>query len=140
MIGLEAGGAGARQLGQRGAQLLDHRALDVQRRQVGFGKVAVVVRLFLRALRDRLVGRVDEAARLLLDPLAGIEHRGLALDLELDRALDGAEGVHVLHLDLGAQLLSAVQSQRHVRVATERALLHVGVGDARVAVDLAQRA
>ena len=70
--------------------------------------------------------------------LAGVSAAALALDLGRDRALHGAERVHVLDLDLGAERLHATNPQRHVRVAAEGALVHVGVRHLDEAQNLAQ--
>ena len=96
---------GLGKLGQRRTHPLDESGVEAQRRQVGLGEVAVVVGLLLAALRDRASLRLDPAARLLHERSAGVEHSRLALDLELERSLHGAEGVHVLDLDLDAELL-----------------------------------
>ena len=96
---------GVGQLGQTLAQLLEPGALDEQRRQIGLGKVAIVVRLFLGPLGDRDAALLDPAARLLADALASVERLGLSSDLELERAKHRAERVQVLHFDLRPQLL-----------------------------------
>src|SRR5580692_6349040 len=61
-------------------------------------KVAVVVRLLLAPLRDGAPLRLHPAARFLDEGATRFEHRCLALDLGLERALHGPERVHVLHL------------------------------------------
>ncbi len=130
-----------RQLGHRGPHLLDRRFVDHERQQVGVREVAVVVRLFLRAHRARLalVGIVQ--ARFLLDLAAALEQLDLALDFVIDGALDEAERVDVLDLGAGAELGLADRAHGDVRVAAERAFLHVAVADLEVAhqrVDLLQ--
>ena len=64
----------------------------------------------------------------------------LAAELVLDGALDVAEGVHVLDLDLGAERARARRSHRHVGVAAEAALLHVAVADLEILENGAQGA
>src|SRR6185436_3778369 len=54
----------------------------------------------------------------------------LALRLEFDRLLHEAEGVQILQLAAGAELLLAGLSHRNVGVAAEGAFLHVAVADA----------
>ena len=105
---------------------------DQERRQVGLGEIAIVVRLLLRAHRARLALLVVEQPRLLRDLAARLDHRHLAADLVLDRLAHEAERVDVLQLHAGAQLLRALLSHRHVGVAAERALLHVAVVDPEV--------
>ena len=68
-----------------------------------------------------------EEAGLLRNLPAALEQRDLPLDLELDRLADEAEGVDVLQLDAGAEAGSAALAHADVRVAAERALLHVSV-------------
>src|SRR5256712_404488 len=122
----------ARQLGQRSADLVDPRGVELQRDEVGLGEIAVVVRELLGAHRARVAAvRVPEP-RFLNDPLASVERLRLALDLELKSPLNVAEGVHVLDLDLGAELRRARRLQRDVGVAAQRALFHVAVADAEV--------
>src|SRR6266403_1675156 len=67
---------------------------------------------------------------LLLDFAACLEQLDLAPRLELDRALHEAERIEVLDLAAGAELFLARFFYRNVRVAAERALLHVPVADA----------
>ena len=59
--------------------------------------------------------------------LAGVEGGRLALDLERDRPLDGAERVHVLDLDPGPERLRAARPERDVGLDPHLAALHVGV-------------
>ena len=61
--------------------------------------------------------------------LAGVEGRGLALDLVGDGALDRPERVHVLDLGPGAERLRAAGAQRDVRLDPHLAVLHLRVGD-----------
>ena len=77
---------------------------------------------------------------LLHEPLAGGDGPRLAADLVVDGALDVAEGVHVLDLDLGAEAARADAAHRDVGVAAEAAFLHVAVADLEVLQDRAQRA
>ena len=78
--------------------------------------------------------------RLLHDPLPRSQELFLAGDLRADAAFDEAEGVHVLQLGLRAELAGAGRAQRDVRVAAQRALLHVHVADAELAQRRAQQA
>ena len=75
--------------------------------------------------------RVPEPG-LLDDPLAAVERVCLAPHLVLERALNVAERVHVLDLDLGAEIDRACGLQRDVGVATQRAFFHVAVAHAEV--------
>ena len=90
---------------------------DDERRQIGLGEVAVVVGLLLGAhgISPALVG-VPEAG-LLDDAAAGLDDLDLALDLVLQSGADEAEGVDVLHLGLGAELLLAAGADGDIRVA-----------------------
>src|SRR5262249_885472 len=64
------------------------------------------------------------------DALARVERLGLAPDLELEGMLDVAERIEVLDLDLRPERRAPARPDRDVRVAAERALLHVAVADA----------
>ena len=55
------------QLRQRGAHAIDPRLVDHQRRQVGIGEIAIVLRVFLAAHRPRLVAVGVVEPRLLHD-------------------------------------------------------------------------
>src|SRR5580700_3169665 len=127
-----------RKLGQRRPHALNERGVQVQRREVRLGKVAVVVRLLLAPLRDGAPLRLDPAPRFLNKGASGVEHAALPLDLRLERVLHCAERVHVLDLDLDAKLLGTARTQRDVGVAAERSLLEVAVVDADVHQDLPQ--
>ena len=64
----------------------------------------------------------------------------LARDLVLDRVLHEPERVDVLELGARAEPVLAAQADRHVRVAAQLALLHVGLGDVEPAHEPVQRA
>ena len=75
-----------------------------ERRQVGIGKVAIVLRVFLAAHRARLVPvRIVEPG-LLDDRAAVLDQLDLPADLEVDRLLEEAEAVQVLDLAARAEL------------------------------------
>ena len=57
-----------------------------------------------------------------------LQHLGLALNLVVDGVLKVLEGVDVLHLRAGAQLLGAHGAQGHIDVGAEVAFLHAAVG------------
>ena len=97
------------------------------------------MRILLRAHRARVAAVGVPEARLLHDALAGPQRLRLAADLELEGALDVPERVHVLDLDLRAELAGAARPKRHVRVAAQRPLLHVAAGDAEVDQHSAER-
>ena len=67
--------------------------------------------------------------RLLHHPAAAFDQRHLARDLVIQRLLQEAEGVQILHFGLGAELLRALQPHRDVGVAAQVALFHVAGGD-----------
>ena len=69
---LVAAPAGARQLGQARAELLDPRGVGLERRDVGLREVPVVERLLLRAHRLGGAGVLVPVAGLLDDGLAGV--------------------------------------------------------------------
>ena len=109
-----------------------------QRRQIGLGEIAVIVRLLLRAhgVGAALV-RVPQP-RLLHNAPARFDHFDLALDLVLQRRADEFEAVDVLHFGLGAEFFLPSWADADIRVAAQRTLLHVAVGDAGVEQDLLQ--
>ncbi len=136
--GLEARAPGLRQLGQARPHLFHPGRLHVERRQVGLGEVAVVVGELLRAHRDGHHPVGIPEARLLHDPLVGVERAALPLDLVLQRVADVTERVHVLDLDLGPVLGLPARPERDVGVAAQGALLHVPVAHPEVDHDGAQ--
>ncbi len=135
------GGAQAERVGQarapypghfreRRTQAREARRRKVQHRQVGLGKIAIVVRRLLAAQRFRAAGVGVEAARLLGHGLALVEERRLAGDFVLDGARHVLERVEVLDLDLGPELGLFRPLDRDVGIAAQRALLHVAVARA----------
>ena len=76
---------------------------------------------------------------MLLDLAACLVDRDLAGHLGLDPAGDEVEGVHVLQLAAGAQLVGAGRADGDVRVHTQRPLLHLRVRDAQLDDHLAQQ-
>ena len=107
--------------------------VDCERQQVRIREVAIVVRFLLAAHRARLVAAGIVEARFLHDAAAALDQLDLARDLVIDRAFDEPEGIHVLDLAARAVLAPALVAHGDVRVAAERALLHVAVADPEVA-------
>ena len=105
----------------------------VDRQQIGIREVAIVVRFFLAAHRPRLFAVGVEEPRLLHDFAAAFDELDLPRGFDLDRFLDEPERVQVLELRARAELRLAAPAHRNVRVATERAFLHVAVADLEVA-------
>ena len=101
------------------------------RHQVGLGEVPVVLGLFLGPPGGRGPGVLVEVPGLLDDPAAGVEHGGLPLDLEPDRALHRTQRVDVLGLRARPPAAGPARRQRGVHVAAQRALFHPHVGDAQ---------
>ena len=69
----------------------DERSFEHERRQVRIREVAVVVRGLLDPHPVRLAALLRPAASLLGQGLAGVQGDRLAVDLEVDRPLDGPE-------------------------------------------------
>ena len=126
------------QLGHPGTDLRHPLLGGSQRGQIGLGEVAVVVRLFLRALGHGPPLGLVPAAGLLHEPLAALQGIGLAGDLELHGTLERAERVQVLDLDLGAEGIGPHRSQADVALDSHRPGLHVAVRRADVPQDVAQ--
>ncbi len=120
---------GAGKLGHGRPDLVDPGRRRLERGDVGLREVPVVERLLLRAHRLRGAGVLVPVARLLHDRLAVLDGLGLTSDLEVQRALHRSHGVHVLDLDLGAEPGLTHGTERDVRVAAERPLLHAHVAD-----------
>jgi hypothetical protein len=93
---------------------------DHQRRQVGVGEVAVVVRVFLAAHRARLAGVGVEQHGGLLDGQAVLDAVDLPLHLEVDGLLQEAEAVEVLDLAPRAQF--GAPGRRTETLASQRKL------------------
>src|SRR5581483_12308271 len=58
--------------------------------------------------------------------------------LIFQRLANEAEGVHILYLGLGAEFLLSAGPHADVRVAAQRALLHIAIADAGIKDDLFQ--
>ena len=94
--------------------------LDHQRRQVGIGKVAVVLRVFLAAHRPRLVSIRIVQARFLHNRAAVFDQRDLTAHFEVDRLLHEAEAVEVLDFAARAELVAP--ERRTETLASQRKL------------------
>jgi len=121
----------------RAAQLLHPLARGRDGHEIRLGEVAVVLRVLLGAARRGDAGVFVEVARLLHHPTAGLQDPCLPLDLRAHRSLDRAQGVDVLGLRARAPRI-ARQVEREVGVAAQRPFLHLDVGDAEAAHDVAQ--
>src|SRR5439155_27331297 len=99
----------------------------LHRRQVGLEEVPVVERVLLRPERTGHARAFVEVAGLLHQSPALREDPRLAIDLEMERALERPDRVQVLDLHLGPVLGGAARPHRDVRVTAERTLLHADV-------------
>ena len=136
VVGDHAGAACFGELGERLEDLGLPLGADDERREVGLGKVAVVVGGFLGAHGEGAAFGVVPEARLLGDASAFFEDADLPLDLVLQCGADVAEAVDVFDFGLGAELLRPLEHDGDVGVAAEGAFFHVAVGDAGVEEDL----
>ena len=91
--------------------LIDHRGSDPQRYEVRLGEITVVVRLLFAAHHGRLALLRVPQPRLLDDLAPLVQNLRLPLDLVLHGRLHELEGVDVLQLHLGAELLRADRAQ-----------------------------
>ena len=76
---------------------------DHQGREIGFGEVAVVVRLFLAAHGKRAALGVVPKPRLLHNTATLFQNTALPFDLVFEGGANVAEAVDVLYLRLGAE-------------------------------------
>ncbi len=106
--------------------------------KVRLGEIAVVVGFFLGAHGDGVAFGLVPEARFLREAAAGFENADVALDFVIERFLQEAEGVEIFDFDLGTEFFRATRAHADVRVAAERAFLHVAVADAGVQHDLAK--
>ena len=88
--------------------------------------------VFLAALGDGNGSALDPAAGLLHHAAAFLEDATLAVGLEVEGLVDGAEAVHVLDFGAVAVLFATDRADADVGVAPEAAVLHVAGGDAEV--------
>ena len=89
-LSLQSGAPHRWHLGQRSAKLLDPVRRRCHRNQIGFGEVAVVLRVLLRPSRRGFTGVLMEMPGFLHHSTTAREHRGLTLNLETDGALHAA--------------------------------------------------
>src|SRR5213593_2266131 len=121
------------------AYQIDELSIKNQWGQIGLREVAIVVASLFGTSRPHLAGRCVPEHRLLLDSAARIENSALPLELDLQRALDAREGVHVLHFGFLAKLGLAASTRADVGVDAKASLLHADVADVQVLEDLLQR-
>jgi len=134
----EPGPTGGRQFRQLVLPAGDIGRVQTQGDQIGIGKIAVVVGLFLAAHgRGDVFGHVVKP-RLLDDGQAVVEQIALALHLVFDGLLHVAEAVEIFKLRAGAEGRLADRTQAHVGVAAKRTFLHVAVADTEIDEDGAQ--
>ena len=97
------------------------------------------MRLFLAAHRVRRAAGGVKQARLLHHAATVVDDVDLAANLVLNRLLEIAERVDVLHFRLRAQGGLALPAHRDIGVAAQAPLVHVAVIDAEPHQDLPQR-
>src|SRR5581483_6979512 len=127
--GLETPDPRAGRFGQLRAQPVDQRTLRDDGHEVGLGKVAVVLRLFLRPVRRERVALGVVVVCLLDDLAAALVDRDLLADRGLDPTPDERERVHVLQLPARSEARLPGRADGHVDVAAKRPFLHLGVRD-----------
>ena len=131
----EAGASGFGEFGHGGEDVaLPGFAYD-QRREIGFGEVAVVVSLLFAAHGEGAAFGVVPEAGFLDDSAAVFDDTDLAFDLVLEGGADVAEAINVFYFGLGAELFGAFEHDADIGVAAEGAFFHVAVGDAGVEED-----
>ena len=114
-----------RELRQPAPQVLDPYPVQLERRNVRLGEIAVVLGEFLAPLRERALLGLRPASRLLHDGATRFEHLLVALDLEDDRAMESSERVDVLQLGLHAQLARPFVPDRDVGLHAHLPPLHL---------------
>ena len=126
---------GLRQLRCLGAKLGFPFLGDGQPQQVRFGEIAVVVGELLAAHAEGALSAAVPQARLLHDLFAFFDQFDLPLDFVVERLLEEAEGVEILHLGLDAEPVGGDRPNADVRVAAQRTFFHVATGDFQVLKD-----
>ena len=107
----------------------------MDRWDVGFWEVSVIVSVFLRPLAHGAFLAVHPSASLLDDTLASCDGCGLSAGLILNGLSYGAYAVHVLDLYLFAELVGPDWPDADVRIASEGTLFHAGRPDTQVLDD-----
>ena len=105
-----------RKLRHRRAHAIAHLLRRLDRDEIGFGEVAVVVGLFLRAARDRATLLFVPVARLLHDLLTRLCQRPLTFGFVVDRTQQRPQRVEVLDLRPRPELGRSRYAYRDVRV------------------------
>ncbi len=109
-----------------------------QRKQIGLGKIPVVVGLFFRAHAVGLAFVRVVEARFLRDLAARFHDPDLALDLILQRLANKAERIHILDFRFGAKFFLPPRAHADVGIAAQRAFFHIAIADAGVEDDFFQ--
>src|SRR5687768_917862 len=115
----------------RGGQLLelpfeplDPLTVGLDRCEVRLGKVPIVERILLRPQRKGDASSLVPVASLLDERPTSVHRRSLPVRLVPQSPLDASDRVQVLDLDLYAQLLAPIWTDRDVRVTSKGAFLH----------------
>ena len=116
---------------------IDPSRCQVERRQIRFGEVSIVVALFLDPHRPELTSARSMGCE--LDAPAPLELGDLLVAEVLQGAFYRCERVHVLDFLLRPERLPRA-SDREVGVDAEAAFLHAAVGDLQVLENLLERA
>ena len=109
-----------------------------QRKQIGFRKITVVMRLLFRAHAIGLAfyGIVEPC--LLSDLATGFDDFSLPVNLIFQRLPNEAERINVLHFRLGAEFLLPARTHTDIGIATQRAFFHIAIAHPGVKDDLFQ--
>src|SRR5688500_3572568 len=94
----------------------------------------------LRAAHAGLAARSVPQQSLLRDSFAALEVCALPRELEVERTLDTAEGIHVLHFGLRSKLFLPLRPGADIGVYTKASFLHAHVAHPQVLERLAKRA
>ena len=122
------------------AQPLNILVVDLQRRQVGIGKISIIVRILFVAHRPRLPAFRVEKPRLLRDNAAARQRRALPLDFEFERADQKTKRIEIFDFASCAERLRADAPQRHIGVDAKRPFLHIAVANPQPAQKVSCRA
>ncbi len=101
-------------------------------------KIPVVVGFFFGAHRESgAIGGI-EAAGLLNDGFAVLQHFDHAFGFQFDGAFYIADGIEVLHFHLGAKFGIAFLTNGYVGIAAHAAFFHISIADTEIAKQFAQ--
>ena len=130
--------SGMGQFRQGTFHFFDPGGLQLEREQIGFREIPVIVGFLFRPHGESALFHLIPKPGFLIDAAPLGQNARLPLDLVIQRSLQKAERIEILDFHLRAEGVAPFGPHRDIRVAAQASFFHVAIANAQVQERLAQ--